>query len=134
VPDMLMFFEHAGGFMIVAALFQAAFATGEPSHAAVPYNDVGERFGVSRTHVRRLLGFAEEAGLVKLHARGGHRVEILPRLWASHDRGISCGMYFHDMIYVQAVKRPALPGAIPTVEDADAGPPPTGRAHLRRVK
>jgi len=35
--------------------------------------------GVSRTHVRQLLVAAEEAGLVKLHARGGRRVELLPR-------------------------------------------------------
>jgi hypothetical protein len=71
-------------------------------HAAVPYGDVGDRFGVSRTHVRRLLVAAEEAGLVKLHARGGHRVDILPRLWSSHDRGIAGGMYLGDIIYKAA--------------------------------
>lgn len=64
-------------------------------HAAIPY-DAGERFGVSRTHVRQLLVAAEQAGLVKLHARGGRRVEILPRLWlwATHDRGMSAGMFW----------------------------------------
>jgi len=134
VPDMLMFFEHAGGYMVVAALLQAAFATGDPSHAAVPYTGVAERFGLSRTHVRRLLGAAEEAGLVRLHARGGHRVEILPRLWASHDRGISCGMYFHDMIYVETIKGHALSGSLSAAEGADAGSRHTGGAHLRRVK
>ncbi len=53
-----------------------------------------------RTLVRQLLVAAEAAGLVKLHARGGRRVEILPRLWSSHDRGMSAGMYGHDMIYL----------------------------------
>jgi DNA-binding MarR family transcriptional regulator len=134
VPEMLIFFQHAGGFMVIEALLQAAFATGDPSHAAVPHADVGERFGLSRTHVRRLLGAAEEAGLVKLHARGGHRVEILPRLWASHDRGMSCGMYFHDLIYVETVKGQAPAGWMPAAQGTHAGLRRTGGAHLRRVK
>ena len=50
--------------------------------------------------MRQLLVAAEEAGLVKLHARGGHRVEILPRLWVSHDRSMSAGMYGHDLVYM----------------------------------
>jgi hypothetical protein len=102
VPDMLLFLDRAGGYPVLAALLQVAMADPENPHAAVPYTDVGDRFGVSRTHVRRLLRAAQDAGLVKLHARGGHRVEILPRLWVSHDRGISGGMYFHDIVYLAA--------------------------------
>ena len=69
-----------------------------------PTPKLGDRFGVSRTHVRKLLVAAEQAGLVKLHARGGHRVEILPRLWSSYDRGLATGMYVHDMTYVVTMK------------------------------
>ncbi len=108
--DMMLFLDRAGGYPVLAALLQAAMADPTNPHAAVPYTDVGNRFGVSRTHVRRLLRAAENAGLVKLHARGGHRVEILPRLWASHDRGISCGMYLHDMLYLAATR--ALPAEV----------------------
>ena len=54
-------------------------AHGGDAHVAVPYADVGDRFAVSRTHVRKLLADAEAHRLVKLHARGGRRVEILPR-------------------------------------------------------
>jgi hypothetical protein len=82
-------------------------AEADHPHAAVPYADVGERFGVSRIHVRKLLVAAEGAGLVKLHARGGHQVEILPRLWSSHDRGMAGGMYLHDILYVAATKATA---------------------------
>ena len=111
VPDMLMFLDRAAGFPILAALLQAAMAEPDDARAAVSYADVGARFGVSRTHVRQLLVAAEGAGLVKLHARGGHRVEILPRLWASHDRGIAGGMYLHDIVYVAATRpRPAAAG------------------------
>jgi len=51
------------------------------------------------------------SGIVKLHARGGQRVEILPRMWTIHDRGIDCGRYLHDMLYVAAhAPRPPLTG------------------------
>ncbi len=99
-PDIMLFFDRAAGVLVLAALLQAAMAAPEAPHAAVPYADVGERFGVSRTHVRQMLVAAEQAGLVKLHARGGRRVEILPRLWSSYDRGLAAGMYIHDMVYV----------------------------------
>jgi hypothetical protein len=112
-PDMMLFLNRAAGYPVIAALLQAAMAAGDYPHAAVPYAEVGDRFGVSRTHIRKLLVAAEEIGLVKLHARGGLRVEILPRLWASHDRGISGGMFLHDMIYVAATRHwPAAAGAL----------------------
>ena len=104
VPDMMVFLIGAGGYMVCAALLQSAMAQSDQPHVAVPYTDVGDRFGISRTHVRKVLLAAEEAGLVKLHARGGRRVEILPRLWSSHDRGIACGMYGHDIMYQAAAK------------------------------
>ena len=46
----------------------------------------------------------EQAGLVKLHARGGHRVDILPKLWSAHDRGIVQGIYGHDIVYQAALR------------------------------
>ena len=99
VPDMMLFFYRAGGHMVLAALLQAAMADPDHPHTAVPYADVGDRFGVSRTHVRQLLVAAQDAGLVNLKARGGHRVEILPRLWESYDRSIAGGMFAHDWVY-----------------------------------
>jgi hypothetical protein len=99
-PDVLLFLNRAAGYPILAALLQAAMADGGNGRTAVPYGDVGDRFAVSRTHVRQLLTDAEATGLVKLHARGGRSVEILPRLWASHDRGIAGGMYLHDVAYM----------------------------------
>jgi hypothetical protein len=43
--------------------------------------------------------------LINLKARGGHRVEILPRLWASYDRSIAGGMFLHDLVYGAATGR-----------------------------
>ena len=107
-PDMMLFFDRSAGHMVLAALLHAALSDPDNPHSAVPYADVGDRFGVSRTHVRELLATAEEIGLVKLQARGGHRVEILPRLWASYDRAIAGGMFLHDLIYGAATGRTAL--------------------------
>src|SRR5262249_41148969 len=105
--DMMLFFHRVAGHMVLAALLQAASADPHQLHAAVPYAEVGDRFGISRTHVRQLLSAAERTGLVKLRARGGHRVEILPRLWASYDRSIAGGMFLHDLVYGPATGRPA---------------------------
>jgi hypothetical protein len=106
-PDMMLFFDRVAGRMVLAALLQAASADPDHLHAAVPYAEVGDRFGVSRTHVRLLLMAAERQGLVKLQARGGHRVEIQPRLWASYDRAIAGGMFLRDLVYGAAIGRTA---------------------------
>jgi DNA-binding MarR family transcriptional regulator len=98
-PHMLLFMNHAAGYPILAALLQAALRADE-RHAAVRYSDIGDRFGVSHTQVRKLLVAAEDSGLLKLHARGGQKVEIRPELWAAHDRGIAGGMYYHDVVFV----------------------------------
>ena len=103
IPDVMLFFNHAGGSMVMVALLQAAMEADDP-HAALAYAEVGDRFGISRTHVRRLLVEAQDAGLVKLHGRGGHQVEILPRFWISHDRGLAIGMYLNDAAYLAAMK------------------------------
>jgi hypothetical protein len=104
VSDVMLFMNRAAGVMVLAALLQDALMQPDYPHAAVPYGDVGDRFGVSRTHVRQLLVAAEEAGLVKLHARGGRKVEILPRLWSSYARGIAGGMYIQDVVYLAALR------------------------------
>ncbi len=122
VPETLLFFNHATGVMVIAALLRAALDAPDHPHAAVPYADIGDRFSVSRTHVRQMLVAAEEAGLVKLHARGGRQVEILPRLWASNMKGMAGGMYVHDIVYVAALRA--------AKEQTEAG---FGAAHEERV-
>jgi DNA-binding MarR family transcriptional regulator len=103
-PHMMLFFQSAGTYPVFVALMLAAMAQPDNPHVAVPYADVGDRFGLSRTHVRTLLTSLEKEGLVKLHARGGHRVEILPHYWTIHDRGIAVGMYIHDILHQMATK------------------------------
>jgi hypothetical protein len=106
MPDLMLFFNHAAGHVVSASLIQAAMAAHD-LRAAVPYADVGERFGVSRTHVRKIVEEAQSAGLVRLHGRGGHRVEILPRFWASYDHGLAVGMFIHDTMHAVTIGRQA---------------------------
>jgi hypothetical protein len=100
LPDSLLFFNHAAGAVVQAELLRIAMAAPGYPNAIINCSHIGERFGVSRTHIRGLLVAAEEAGLVRLHTSGGSRVEILSRQWASYDRGMAVGMYLHDLVYV----------------------------------
>ena len=101
LPDTLLFFTHAAGPLIQNAVLKAAMDAADPN-AAIPYIDAADRFGVSRTHVRNLMGDAEAAGLVRITGRGGHSILILPRFWASYDRGLAVGMYLHDAVNLVA--------------------------------
>ena len=104
LPDTLLFFAHAAGPLIQNAVLKAAMDAADPN-AAVPYIEAADRFGVSRTHVRNLMGNAESAGLVRITGRGGHSILIQPRFWASYDRGLALGMYLHDAVSLVAMRR-----------------------------
>jgi hypothetical protein len=106
-PEMMLFFNHAAGHLVSASLLQAGMASPD-AQACIPYGEIAERIGVSRTHVRTILLEAQDAGLVRLHGRGGHQVEILPLFWSSYDRGIAAGMYGHDMVHALVTGRRAL--------------------------
>lgn len=103
LPDMLLFFGHAAGPLIQNAVLKVAMDWGDPA-AAIPYMDVADQFGVSRTHVRNLMNSAQAAGLVRIIGRGGRSIEILPRHWASYDRGLALGMYLHDAVNLAAMR------------------------------
>jgi hypothetical protein len=109
VPEMLLFFDYAAGQLILAALLQAALSEPESQYVRSSFTSISGRFGVSRTHVRKLLSEAQTNGLVQLHTVGGNAVEILPRLWASYDRSIAIGMYLHHEAYAIVTGRAAAP-------------------------
>jgi hypothetical protein len=96
---MLLFMQFAGGSLVVSALLQAAMNIPEGEAVSFSYVDIGDRFGVSRTQVRKILATAQEAGLVRLHDRGGRRVEVLPTLWLAFDNGIATGAHLVEMVY-----------------------------------
>lgn len=103
LPDTLLFFSHAAGPLIQYTLLKAALDA-EDLAAEIPYMEVADRFGVSRTHIRNLMMSAEQAGLVRIVGRGGRSIEILPRHWTSYDRGLAVGMYLHDAVNLLAMR------------------------------
>jgi DNA-binding GntR family transcriptional regulator len=93
------------GMMILIKLLQLAGPGGE-STASISYSDIGARFGVSRTQVRKLLEEAERQGLARL-ARGREpAVQLTPALVEAFDRFIADTMAGHDLVYKLA-QRPA---------------------------
>ncbi len=109
VPDMLLFFDYAAGQLVLAALLQAALSEPESGGVRLSLTSISSRFGVSRTHVRKLLSEARTNRLVRLHRAGGNAVEILPRLWASYDRSIAIGMSLHHEAHAIVTGRAAPP-------------------------
>jgi hypothetical protein len=103
-PELMMFFNHAGGVLVLAALLKAAMAVPAGDPAALPYAEIGDRFGISRTHVRQVLEAAQSAGLMTLSARGGRSVAIAPAMWLSYDWSLAGGMYLHDAVYIATVR------------------------------
>jgi DNA-binding MarR family transcriptional regulator len=103
LPDTMLFFTHAAGPLIQNEVLKAAMDAGDPG-ASISYVDVADRFGISRTHVRNMMNSAQEAGLVRITGRGGRSIEILPRHWASYDRGLAVGMYLHDAVNLVAMR------------------------------
>ncbi|MGV2980347.1 hypothetical protein ACERNI_09090 [Camelimonas sp. ID_303_24] len=81
VPDARFFMSKVAGRQIMFKLWLAFVDQQEGGSRIVscPYVYLANCFGVSRGHVRRLVEAAQERGLLKVHAPGGHAIEILPR-------------------------------------------------------
>jgi DNA-binding transcriptional ArsR family regulator len=97
-PLMLHFLRREAGIMIVIKLIALAGPSPEAARE-ISYSDIGSRFGVSRTQVRKLLHEAEQNGLVHLIRRGGQFVQLTPRLMRSFDHFIADTMSGHDLVY-----------------------------------
>lgn len=93
-PEMMMIFHRDSGYMVLLSLLQSAQASRSGTLSSVPYQDVADRFGVSRSHVRNLVEDAEQAGLMRVDGPGGSGVELLPQLMETHDR------YFADCMVI----------------------------------
>src|SRR5581483_7335720 len=77
-PVMMLFQGRDAGVMVLIKMIDMAGPQRGNAPLQVSYADLGGRFGVSRTHVRKLLVEAEEMDLVRLTKSGGQFVELLP--------------------------------------------------------
>ncbi len=105
-PVMMLFQGRDAGIMILIKMIQMAKANGGTEPLKISYADLGTRFGVSRTHVRKLLEAAEELDLVRLTKDDGQAVELLPPVLAAFDRLVANSMSGFDLCYQLALRLP----------------------------
>lgn len=103
-PIIMLFQGRDAGIMILVKMIQMAGRDGGAEPLEVSYSALGDRFGVSRTHVRNLLLEAEQMGLVRLSKGRNRSVEMRPQLVQAFDRFIADGMSGHDLCYRLALQ------------------------------
>jgi DNA-binding MarR family transcriptional regulator len=103
-PIMMLFQGRDAGVMILIKMIQMGEGQGGAEPLKVSYSDLGDRFGVSRTHVRKLLVAAEELDLVRLTKEGGQFVEVKPQLLQAFDRLVADAMSGFDLCYQLALR------------------------------
>ena len=97
-PLILRFMQREAGMMVLIKLLHLA---GSRAHVTceISYSDIGARFGVSRTQVRKVVQEAEESGLLQLSRRGAQFVRLKPKLLEAFDDFIADTMAGHDLVY-----------------------------------
>lgn len=109
-PIITQFMIREAGLMIIIKLIQLA-GPNQDATREISYSDIGARFGVSRTHVRKLVQAAEKNGLMRLTRNRGQHVQLTPRLIAAFDRFFADSMAGNDLIHNLA-RRQAASGAL----------------------
>jgi DNA-binding MarR family transcriptional regulator len=103
-PIMMLFQSRDAGIMILIKMIQMGGGQSGAKLLKFSYSDLGDRFGVSRTHVSKLLVAAEEMDLVRLTKTGGRFVELKPQLLQAFDRLVADAMSGFDLCYQLALR------------------------------
>ena len=103
-PIVMQFTSREAGMMILIKLIQLCDLESLSTPQGLSYSEVGARFGVSRTQVRKVLEEAERGGLVRLARDRRQTVQLTPELVAAFDRFLAAGMSGHDLIYNVALQ------------------------------
>jgi biotin operon repressor len=101
-PAVMRFLNRDAGSMILHKLLH--LAAHSDASSMLSYAEIGAKFGVSRTHVRKVLEEAEGYGDVVLHGRGGRLVELRPSLVQAFDRFLADIMSGNDLLFRLALK------------------------------
>ena len=91
------FFAHDCGYMILLLLLHAAQENGD-TVVSTGYQRIATQTGVSRTHVRRIVEAARDAGLLTTTARGGHDIRLMPNMWHAADRWFADNFALADLL------------------------------------
>jgi DNA-binding MarR family transcriptional regulator len=122
-PVIMHFQRREAGVMLLITLIQLAGPSPDTSRE-ISYSDIGVRFGVSRTQVRKLIQEAEAHGLVHvMPQKSGQVVRLTTRLVQAFDHFIADTMAGHDLVYNMArrAQADAQPGSMRHVPWLPAG-------------
>jgi len=100
-PCMVVFTRRDAGYEILLKILQASNSyTDHPDVViSLPFFRLSRTFGVSRGHVQKLFQAAETAGLLRIHAKGGKEIEILPSLQKIARDTIVCSLAIAKMAF-----------------------------------
>ena len=104
-PAMMRYMSRDAGAVILIKLIHMTAAGGDVEELS--YTELGTRFGVSRTHVRKVLEDAERNGDLVLSGRGGRRVELKSSVLRAFDNFLADAMSGHDVIIRPTLDRMA---------------------------
>ncbi len=95
-PVIGFFLPRQAGHMILTKLMHLCVYQDDQAPPQVSFLKIGDSFGVSRTHVRKLLRAGADLGFVRL---SGNSVDLTPACRAGFDRFLADTMAGHDLIY-----------------------------------
>jgi len=101
-PDVLLFCARESGLLVLIEMVKQSAECGSTT-IPLSLTDLGQRFAVSRVHVRELLLEAETRGLVALD-RDRRQVTLNPSVFECLDRFIADGMSNHDLTHAAAIR------------------------------
>jgi hypothetical protein len=110
-PAMMLFLARDAGVTILMKLIQIA-GKSEGGACELSHEDIGALFGVSRTHVRKILQDAAKQGLIALSGRGHRAFEITPMMWQAFDRFVAESMSGHDLMFEIAMRQMKMAGGV----------------------
>jgi DNA-binding MarR family transcriptional regulator len=107
-PILMLFQGRDAGVMILIKMIAMSAAQSSAKPLNISYSDLGDRFGVSRTHVRELIEEAEKLDLVHVSKGSSRLVELKPQLLQAFDRFIADAMSGFDLCYQLALRQPTF--------------------------
>jgi hypothetical protein len=101
-PVITFFLPRQAGHMILTKLMHLCSDQDDHGVPKVSFVRIGDSFGVSRTHVRKLLREAESLGFVRLL---GNSVAVTPACRAGFERFLADTMAGNDLVYRMAMEK-----------------------------
>lgn len=111
-PNVMFFMGREAGMMILMKLVQLTGKFKGGSYPEFSFANIGDSFGISRTHVRLTLQSAEYIGLVRLLGRS---VVLHKPLLDAFDRFVADCMSGHDLMFKLAMSRLDRPATLQPV-------------------